>query len=120
MTYIDGFVLPVPEARRQDYHDLATRMSGVFRRHGALHVVEAWAEDVPKGEHTDFWMAVKAVEGETVVFSWIVWPDKATRDAGWAAVMADEESQGNATTDMPFDGKRMFWGGFTPFVDDRG
>ncbi|KTF68867.1 DUF1428 domain-containing protein [Sphingomonas sp. HT-1] len=114
MAYIDGYVLPVPEENRQAYTDLAQRAADKFLQHGALRVVEAWAKDVPHGETTDFYRATLAAEGEAVVFSWITWPDKATRDAGWELLMADPDMQ---DCDMPFDGKRMFWGGFEPIVD---
>ena len=90
-------------------------MAKVFRQHGATRVVEAFGDDVPKGEVTDFYRAVKAVEGEGVVFSFIEWPDKATRDEAWKAIMADESLR--PTGEMPFDGKRMFWGGFANVID---
>ncbi|NLS27385.1 putative protein YbaA [Sphingomonas sp. S2M10] len=114
MAYIDGYVLPVPEANRQAYTDLALRVANKFLKYGATRVVEGWGKDVPHGETTDFYRATLATEGEAVVFSWVVWPDKATRDAGWDSLMADPDMQDNT---MPFDGKRMFWGGFEPIVD---
>jgi uncharacterized protein YbaA (DUF1428 family) len=77
--------------------------------------LEAWGDDVPDGKVTDYKMAVKAEEGEQVVFSWVEWPDKATRDAGWAKIMEDERMKPPA--DVPFDGKRMFWGGFEKILD---
>ena len=85
-----------------------------FKELGARRSVEAWSDDVPDGKVTDFKRSVKAEPGEAVVFSFIEWPDKATRDAGWAKMMEDESMQPN---DMPFDGKRMFWGGFKPVVE---
>lgn len=115
MTYVDGFVAPVRHENKQAYIDMAAKAAPIFQEHGALHVVEAWGENVPKGETTDFFMAVKAEEGENVVFSWIVWPSKDARDAGWEKVMKDERMQPPA--EMPFDGKRMFWGGFETIVD---
>ena len=81
--YTDGFVVPVPEGKRDAYRELAAKMAKVFRQHGATRVVEAIADDVPKGEVTDFYRAVKAEDGEKVVFSFIEWPDKATRDEAW-------------------------------------
>ena len=88
-------------------------MAPVFRGYGATRVVEAWGDDLPDGKLTDFRRAVKAEDGENVVFSFVEWPDKATRDAGWAKMMEEDSPDG----DMPFDGKRMFWGGFRPVVD---
>jgi uncharacterized protein YbaA (DUF1428 family) len=116
--YTDGFVVPVPEGKRDAYQALAAKMAKVFRQHGANRVVEAFADDVPKGEVTDFYRAVKAEEGEKVVFSFIEWPDKDTRDKGWQAIMADESLKPEG--DMPFSGQRMFWGGFEPILDSVG
>ena len=113
--YTDGFVVPVSEGKRDAYRELASKMAKVFRQKGATHVVEAFGNDVPKGEVTDFYRAVKAEEGEGVVFSFIEWPDKATRDEAWKAIMADESLRPEG--DMPFDGKRMFWGGFEKILD---
>ncbi|MEP7129857.1 MAG: DUF1428 domain-containing protein [Sphingomicrobium sp.] len=113
--YVDGFVVPVPEAKRDAYRDLASKMAKVFHGHGATRVVEAFSDDVPKGEVTDFYRAVNAEEGEGVVFSFIEWPEKATRDAAWKAIMDDESMRPQG--EMPFDGKRMFWGGFEKILD---
>lgn len=117
-SYTDGFVVPVPNGNREAYRALAQKMAGSFRKAGALRVVEAWGDDVPDGKATDFRRSVKAEEGENVVFSFVEWPDKAVRDAAWKAMMEDETMQPGS--DMPFDGKRMFWGGFTPIVDASG
>ena len=114
-SYTDGFVVPVPEDKREVYQQLAAKMAKVFREKGASRVVEAFSDDVSKGEVTDFYRAVKAEDGEGVVFSFIKWPDKATRDEAWKAIMADESLKPEG--DMPFDGKRMFWGGFDKIVD---
>jgi uncharacterized protein YbaA (DUF1428 family) len=114
-SYSDGFVVPVPEAKREAYRELATKMAKVFREHGATRVVEAIADDVSHGKVTDFYRAVKAEDGETIVFSFIEWPDKATRDAAWAKIMADESMKPEG--DMPFSGQRMFWGGFDNILD---
>ncbi|MEI9851299.1 MAG: DUF1428 domain-containing protein [Sphingomonas sp.] len=116
MAYVDGFVVPVPEGKKQAYIEMAAKSAPIFRDHGATRVVEAWGSDLPRGKNTDFFMAVKAEEGENVVFSWIIWPDKATRDAGWEKVMTDPRMEPPA--EMPFDGKRMFWGGFEPIIDE--
>ncbi|MBO9621290.1 MAG: DUF1428 domain-containing protein [Sphingomonas sp.] len=116
MAYLDGFVVPVPEGSKQAYQEMAAKASKVFLEYGALRIMEGWGSDVPRGTNTDFFMATKAEEGENVVFSWIIWPDKATRDTGWEKIMKDERMQ--PPSPMPFDGKRMFWGGFEPIVDE--
>ncbi len=113
--YIDGFVVPVPDGKTDAYQTLAAKMAKVFREHGATRVVEALSNDVPKGEVTDFYRAVKAEEGEKVVFSFIEWPDKATRDEAWGKIMADESLKPEG--EMPFAGQRMFWGGFENIHD---
>jgi uncharacterized protein YbaA (DUF1428 family) len=113
--YTDGFIVPVPQGKREAYRELAAKMAKVFRQHGATRVIEAFGDDVPKGEVTDFYRAVKAEEGEGVVFSFIEWPDKSTRDQAWKAIMEDESLRPQG--EMPFDGKRMFWGGFEKILD---
>ena len=113
--YIDGFVVPVPEAKVDAYRDLAQKMAGRFREEGALRDVETLQSDVPEGKVTDFYRAVKAEDGEKVVFSFIEWPDKDTRDQAWQKIMADESLKPEG--DMPFNGQRMFWGGFEPIFD---
>ncbi len=114
-NYADGFVVPVPEAKKEDYRALASKMAKVFRQHGATRVVEAYGDDVSHGEVTDFYRAVKAEDGEGVVFSFIEWPDKQTRDDAWAKIMSDESLKPEG--EMPFNGQRMFWGGFEKIVD---
>jgi uncharacterized protein YbaA (DUF1428 family) len=114
-SYTDGFVVPVPEGKTDAYQALASKMAKVFRQHGASRVVEALSDDVPKGEVTDFYRAVKAEGDEKVVFSFIEWPDKDTRDKAWQEIMADESLKPEG--DMPFSGQRMFWGGFDPIFD---
>ena len=118
MSYVDGFVVAVPEGNKDAYIAMAGKAAPIFVEYGALHVMEGWGNDVPRGKTTDFFMAVKAEEGENVVFSWVIWPDKATRDAAWEKIMKDERMQPPA--DMPFDGKRMFWGGFESIVEHKG
>ena len=113
--YTDGFVVPVPEGKTDAYRELASKMAKVFRQHGAIRVLEAMSDDVPKGEVTDFYRAVKAEDGEKIVFSFIEWPDKGTRDQAWEKIMADETMKPEG--EMPFAGQRMFWGGFEPIVD---
>jgi len=113
--YTDGFVVPVPEGKVDAYQALAAKMAKVFRQHGATRVVEALSNDVPHGKVTDFYRAVKAEDGEKVVFSFVEWPDKDTRDQAWQKIMADESLKPDG--DMPFNGQRMFWGGFEPIFD---
>ena len=113
--YTDGFVVPVPEGNVDAYREMAAKMAKVFRQHGANRVVEALSDDVDHGKVTDFYRAVKAEDGEQVVFSFIEWPDKDTRDKAWAAIMSDESLKPEG--EMPFNGQRMFWGGFDPIVD---
>ena len=113
--YVDGYVLAVPTANRETYRKHAADAAVVFRENGALSVVECWGDDVPEGKLTSFAMAVQRQEDETVVFSWIEWPDKATRDAAFQRMQTDERMQSMSA--MPFDGKRMIFGGFEPIVD---
>lgn len=124
MSYIDGFVIAVPTANRQKFIDHATLGDSVFVELGAIRVVECWGDDVAAGQVTDFRKAVQAADDEAVVFSWIEWPDKATRDAAHAKMMewmANPEKadprMDPAKTPMPFDGKRLIFGGFVPLVD---
>ena len=112
--YVDGFVAPVTPANKAAYIAMAQKAAGKFLAHGALRSSENWGDDVPDGTVTDFKRSVLAEGDENVVFSWVEWPDKATRDAGWGKLMDDSSMQPD---EMPFDGKRMFWGGFTPVVD---
>ena len=114
MAYIDGFVVPVPSTNKEAYLAIAATAAAIFREHGALHVVEAWGDDVPDGKVTDFRRAVQAEAGETVVFSWIVWPSKEVRDEAQPKIMSDPRLKADA---MPFDGRRMIYGGFRPIVD---
>lgn len=116
MTYIDGMVAAVPVANREAFLKHAAESAVVFKEHGALKLVECWGDDVPDGKVTSLPMAVKLEAGEAVVFSWVVWPDKAARDAGWKAVMEDERMAPGANP-MPFDGKRMIFGGFEQVLD---
>lgn len=118
MAYVDGFIVPVREENKEAYRAMAAKAAPIFREYGALRVFEGWGDDLPRGKTTDFFMATKAEEGENVVFSWIVWPSRSVRDEAWAKVMADDRMKPGG--DMPFDGKRMFWGGFEPIVDESG
>lgn len=117
MAYVDGFVIAVPTARKEEYRAVAEIMAPIFRDFGATQIVECWGDDVPDGEVTSFPMAVKAKDDETVVFSWIVWPDKATRDAAYPVFMEDERMKDLGPEKMPFDGKRMILGGFDMMLE---
>lgn len=123
MSYIDGFVIAVPRSNRQEFIDHAGRADLCFLEMGALRVIECWGDDVPAGQQTDFRRAVQATDEEEVVFSWIEWPDKATRDAAMARMMSPDNTDPRmdpAKNPMPFDGKRMIFGGFVPIVDLSG
>ncbi|MBB3770856.1 uncharacterized protein YbaA (DUF1428 family) [Angulomicrobium tetraedrale] len=115
MSYIDGFIVAVPTANQEAYRLMAERAAVIFHDHGALRLVECWGDDVPDGDVTDFRRAVQATPEETVVFSWIVWPSRQVRDTGMKAFMDDPRMK--EMTDMPFDGQRMIFGGFTPLLD---
>ena len=117
--YADGYLVPVPDDKRDAYRDCAMMMAPLFLEYGAIKVVEAWGDGLPKGEVTDFAGAVKAEDGENVVFSYVEWPDKATRDAAWEKMQQDERMQPDPTSPIPFDGKRMIYGGFRPVLDRR-
>lgn len=116
MRYIDGFLVPVPEANKQAYLDSAATAWPIFRSYGAIEHVECWGSDLPEGKHTDFHKSVGREEGETVVFSWVIWPSKEVRDTAWAKMMADDAMKDMA---MPFDGKRMIYGGFDMVFQQR-
>jgi uncharacterized protein YbaA (DUF1428 family) len=109
MNYIDGFVAAVPVASKEAYLKHAADMAVVLKEYGALRSIECWGDDVPEGKLTSFTMAVKREEGEAVVFAWVEWPSKAVRDAGWEKAMQDARM---SNAEMPFDGKRMIYGGF--------
>lgn len=113
--YIQGFVVPVPEGSKDAYKQVAESFWPIAKDYGALSQVEAWEADVADGKQTDFRRAVDLQPGEKVVFSWMIWPDKATADAAHEKMMSDPrmEAMGH---DMPFDGKRMIFGGFEPLV----
>jgi len=116
MSYIDGFVIAVPTANKAAFLEHARDMDSVFMEFGATRIVECWGDDVAHGKQTDFYRAVAAKEDESVVFSWIEWPDKATRDAGMDAAMKDPRFSPE-NSPMPFDGARMIYGGFAPVLD---
>ena len=116
MPYIDGFVIAVPTANKQKFIQHANDGDSVFVEHGATRILECWGYDVQNGKQTDFRRAVNAKDDETVVFSWIEWPDKATRDAGMEKAMKDPRLSPQSNP-MPFDGMRMIFGGFAPVVE---
>ncbi|MBC8055828.1 MAG: DUF1428 domain-containing protein, partial [Rhizobiales bacterium] len=109
MNYVDGFVAAVPTAAKDAYLKHAALAAEVFKANGALSAVECWGDDVPEGKLTSFPLAVQRKEGETVVFAWITWPSRSVRDAGMKKVMEDPRMR---DAEMPFDGKRMIYGGF--------
>ena len=114
MPYIEGFVAAVPTANKDIYIRHAREAAALFKKLGATRLVECWGDDVPKGALTDFYKATQARDDETPIFSWVEYPDRATRDAANKA-MTEGGMQG---TEMPFDSKRMFWGGFEMVVDE--
>lgn len=116
MNYVDGYVIPVPTANRDTYRRVAQNAATVFKENGALSVTECWGDDVPQGKLTSFPIAVQCKDDETVVFSWITWPSRAVRDEGMKRSMADPRLQ-EGMDPMPFDGKRMIFGGFEVLVD---
>jgi uncharacterized protein YbaA (DUF1428 family) len=120
MSYVYGFVIAVPTANKQKFIEHARTIDTIFTDLGATRVVECWAHDVPEGEITDFGKAVQATADESVVFSWIEWPDKETRDSAMKKMMSDDfkdERMDMEKHPMPFDGKRLIFGGFEPVVE---
>jgi uncharacterized protein YbaA (DUF1428 family) len=115
MAYVDGFVVAVPKQNLEAYKTLARKAGEVWKEHGALAYVESIGDDVPYGKLTSFPRAVQAKEDETVVFSWIVYASREQRDSINAKVMADPRLKGEMAN-MPFDGKRMIYGGFETFL----
>ena len=116
MGYIDGFVIAVPTANKQKFIDHAKLGDSVFMDLGATRVVECWGADVPDGKVTSFPMAVKLKPDETVVFSWMVWPSRAVRDAGFQSAMEEFEATGFQASHL-FDGQRMVFGGFESILE---
>ncbi len=112
--YVNGFILAVPETAKDAYKDVAERFWDIVKDFGALSQIECWEADVPDGQTTDFRRAVKAEDGEKIVFSWVTWPDKSTADASQQKMMDDPRMADFG--EMPFDGKRMVYGGFEPLV----
>ncbi|WP_141731847.1 DUF1428 domain-containing protein [Oligoflexus tunisiensis] len=116
MSYVDFFCLPLPKGKETEYKAQAEVFATVMKEHGMIHYCEALADDVPRGNVTDYYRAVQANENETVVAAYCVWPDKATRQKAWDVAMKDPRMN-MAPESMPFDGKRMFWGGFKPILE---
>ena len=118
MSYVDGCVLAVPTANKSSYQQHAEYCVDIFREYGMEKLVECWGDDIPEGEVTSFPMAVKLEKDESVVFSWITWPDKETADAAMEPTMKElEQMMGGDMSKMPFDGMRMIWGGFETIVE---
>jgi len=123
MSYIDGFVVAVPTAHKEKYAAYAKSFGSYFLEQGALRMMECWGDDVPVGKYTDFRRAVQAQEDETVVLSWIEWPNKAARDSAMARMteaMKTDARFDPVKNPMPFDGKRMIFGGFVPVLEVTG
>jgi len=119
MAYVEGFVIPVPKGNKQAFIDMARAFDSILMDEGALRIVECWQDDVPRGKQTDMFRAVDASEDEVVAFSWIEWPDKATRDAVHARMQVRMQSDPMFDPEknpMPFNGKRMIFGGFEPVL----
>lgn len=110
--YVSGFLIPVPKSNKEEYRALAEKSAALFKEYGVTEIFENWEADVPDGKVTDFRKAVQAKADEAIVFSWMLWPDKATADAGGKKMMEDPRMK--ALGPMPFDGQRMIWGGFAP------
>ncbi len=117
MSYVDGFVVPVPKDKLDEYKKMARKAGKVWMSHGALAYTECVGDDVPVGKRTSFPQSVKLKEGEVVVFSWIIYKSRIDRDKINKKVMADPRLEAMMDPkSLPFDGKRMFFGGFKPFV----
>lgn len=121
--YVQGFVIPVPESNQDAYRKVAETFWPIARDYGALSQIECWEADVKDGVTTDFRQAVKAEDGERIVFAWMTWPDRATAEAAHEKMMADprmaEQFGAPDGSDMPFDGRRMIFGGFAPLFEGR-
>jgi uncharacterized protein YbaA (DUF1428 family) len=116
MPYVDGFVAAVPTANKEKFRKHALESAAVFKEHGALKVVECWGDDVPEGQVTSFPMAVKRQPDETVVFSWILWPSREKRNDAMKKIMDDPRMKPDVNP-MPFDGKRLIYGGFETMLE---
>jgi uncharacterized protein YbaA (DUF1428 family) len=118
MSYVDGYVLPVPKKNLQVYARMARKAGKIWREHGAIEFRECVADDVKPGKYTSFPQSVKLKPGETVIFSWIVFKSRAHRNSVNSKVMKDPRLADMMNPKaLPFDGKRMFWGGFKILVE---
>lgn len=118
MSYVAGFLIPVPDGNREAYLESARKAWPIFRDYGALEIMEAWGDEVPEGERTDFRRAVQLEAGESVVFAWMIWPDRETYKRCEASMETDPRWK-EMGEEMPFDGKRMIWGTFAPLFRER-
>lgn len=118
MVYIEGFLAPVATDKKDDYLAFTKKAAPLFKDIGVTRMVECWGDDLMRGQHTDFYRAVDARDGETVVFSWMEYPDKAARDA--AHTKMENDPRFAELGEMPMDGKRMIFSGFTPIFDTDG
>lgn len=116
MSYVDGFACAVPTANKEQYLSYAKLAASVFKEHGAEQVIECWGDDVPDGKMTSFPLAVQRKADETIVFSWIRWPSRAIRDQAWEKAMQDPRLSPEDNP-MPFDGKRLIYGGFEMLLE---
>jgi len=112
--YVDGCLIPVPTANKSQYLEMADKNAAIYKEYGATRVVDAWGDDLPDGKVTDYKGAVQLSDGESVIFSWIEWPSKQARDEAWDKLMQDPRMK---SMKMPFDGKRMIYGGFSTMLD---
>ena len=110
--YVAGFVIPVPAEKMEPYRKWAEESAALFREYGCFEIVDSWEDNVPTGQQTDFRRAVAAEDGEKIVFSWQIWPDKATLDAAEARMRDDRRFA--LPTDIPFDPRRLILGCFKP------
>lgn len=116
-SYVQGYIVPVPTDKRETYRDVALKVWPFYKEYGALRLVEAWQDDVPAGKQTDFFRAVKAEPGESIVFSFIEWPSRQICDEAAEKMQHDERMKPPADMEIPFDGKRLVYGGFKPVVE---
>ncbi|MBR7800181.1 DUF1428 domain-containing protein [Undibacterium fentianense] len=116
MNYVDGFIIAVPTANKAMYQKFSEQSAALFKEFGVIQIVECWGDDVPLGKLTSFPQAVMCQDDETVVFSWMTWPSKTVRDNAWDKMMADPRFSPE-NMPMPFDGKRMIYGGFQKIVE---
>lgn len=115
--YVSGFLIPVPKSKKEEYRALAEKAAALFKEYGVTEIVENWEANVPDGKVTDFRKAVQAKADEAIVFSWMIWPDKSTADAGEKKMMSDPRMKEFGP--MPFDGQRLIFGGFSPIFSTR-